>query len=83
MSRNIFIEKRCIYKYPQSVGLFNPTHIYKELSGLHDKGIVSTANNGIYDMVRESLAGMGFDRQNYGTDLWNPLGEFLSKGGGQ
>jgi uncharacterized protein (DUF362 family) len=38
---------------------------------------LSEAPNAAYDSVRESLALLGLDRENYGTPQWNPLGALV------
>lgn len=36
--------------------------------------------NRIYGLVRETLYGLGMDRDNFGTANWNPLGEIVKPG---
>ncbi|HKR60143.1 MAG TPA: DUF362 domain-containing protein, partial [Pyrinomonadaceae bacterium] len=37
--------------------------------------------NLVYDAVREVLRDSGLDSKNFGTSLWNPLGDLVSEGG--
>ncbi len=78
MSTNyIAIDHRNIFTYPDKENAFSPSKKYPEYP--FDSNIVGEENN-IYDMVRQTLYLMGYDREHYGTKEWNPLGDFISLG---
>jgi uncharacterized protein (DUF362 family) len=56
---------------------FNPNKNFPELRGLFNE---TDESNNVYEMVRESLYLLGFDKKNYGKASWNPLGEIVSPG---
>ncbi len=62
--------------YPNEEG-FSPAKAYPEYP--FDPGCVSTTNC-VYDLVRQCLYDYGADRERYGTQKWNPLGEWISPG---
>jgi len=58
---------------------FNPREKYPELKLLpYNSGIDPT--NCVYEMVRKMFFMYNLDRENYGTQKWNPLSEIASKG---
>jgi uncharacterized protein (DUF362 family) len=56
---------------------FDPDTRYPEYSAVLD---VATAPNAAYEAVRNCLYLLGFDRENFGTPAWNPLGEVIRPG---
>lgn len=78
MERQIYIEKRPLYEYPDDEALYAPSQEYPEYPY---KGRLSAKENEVYDMVRQSLYGLGLDRERFGTPEWNPFGEYISPGG--
>lgn len=58
---------------------YDPPEEYRELAGLNYT-MQYNKENKIYGAVRETLHQMGFDGENYGTDMWNPLKEFVKEG---
>ena len=58
---------------------YDPPKGYPELLGL-DYMMQYNSNNEIYTAVREILYQMGFDRENYGTAMWNPLRGVVGEG---
>jgi uncharacterized protein (DUF362 family) len=78
MKTRIYIEKRECYQYPNSNACYSPNTFYPEYPFSRDT--LSTQQNEVYDMVRTSLFGLGFDAERYGTNKWNPLGEYVNPG---
>jgi uncharacterized protein (DUF362 family) len=62
--------------YPESDENYSPSERYPE----YQYGHVATRPNVVYEMVRECIRQMGLDSENFGTERWNPLGEFIPKG---
>lgn len=56
---------------------FRPHKQFPELGG---KVKHAAAENIVYDLLRSMLHGMNFDSRNFGTDKWNPFGEFIHPG---
>lgn len=77
MTSKVCIIKRDVYDYPncRQKG-YRPAVAYPEYLFPRDL----SEQNQIYDMVREGLARMQYDKENYGTADWNPLGEFVKPG---
>lgn len=55
---------------------FNPSDSYPEYPV--DK--ISRIENQVYGAVRNNLFLLGYDKNNYGTAKWNPLGNIISPG---
>lgn len=72
---NVIIEKRQVYNYPKDVP-FRPSIMYPEAS----TNEISCQDNMVYDMVRECLHRAGYDKENFGTVQWNPLGHLIVPG---
>lgn len=43
--------------------------------------LISSEPNGVYDLVRDALAGLGLDARRFGTPDWNPLGDLVGSSG--
>lgn len=78
MNRSVYLEKRELYKYPGNTDSFNPSVMYPEYPFSEKE--LSSSENGIYDMVRNVLVGLGMDEEHYGSSEWNPLGEIITPG---
>lgn len=63
-------------EYPQSL-TFSPSEEYPEYPF---GGNLSAEFNHVYDGVRNILKGLGFDKDRYGRNDWNPLGEIIKHG---
>ncbi|MBE5887896.1 MAG: DUF362 domain-containing protein [Lachnospiraceae bacterium] len=63
-------------KYPDKETDFRPEEKYPEY--LFEE--ISTCENNVYKMVRESFHLLGYDIENYGTTDWNPLKEIIKPG---
>ena len=69
---------RCeIERYPDEAP-FHPPEAFPELAhaGIHE----INPGNGGYRAVRDTLALLGLDQQNFGTPEWNPLGAYVRRG---
>lgn len=74
MSENrVFILKTEVGAYPEPP--FYPSEHYPEL----DEDDIDKGNR-IYGLVRETLYGLGMDRDNFGTPSWNPFKELIKPG---
>ena len=56
--------------------MFRPSTKYPEY--LYDD--FSTEENYVYEGIRESFILLGLDKNHYGSENWNPLGEYISPG---
>ncbi len=63
------------YEYPKE-DLFRPFAHYPEYPFKE----FSESENHVYDLVRCGLRLMGYDKDNYDTTSWNPLGEIIKPG---
>jgi uncharacterized protein (DUF362 family) len=72
---NVYLEKRDCFVYPCPDDYFSPHVAYPEYPFFQDT--ISSQPNEVYDMVRSSLFGMGLDVDNYGSKIWNPLGDYV------
>lgn len=59
---------------------YHPSEIYPELKSLHSERLISVRPNAVYAAVRSSLHLLGLDAAHYGTDHWNPLGDYIQPG---
>jgi len=64
------------FDYPED-GPFHPAQAFPEYPFSSDH---VDPENYVYGAVRELLFGLGFDRENYGTPRWNPLGHLIEPG---
>ena len=62
--------------YPSSKYSFSPSENYPE----YPFNDISPETNNVYDNVRKILYQTGYDRANYNTPNWNPLGDIIKKG---
>ncbi len=68
---------------PRYAGLrapYGPGKVYPELSPLLGEAAGSGPPNSAYAAVRAALFAMGLDRERFGTEAWNPLGELVERG---
>lgn len=72
----IYLEKRNVYSYPGETDFYAPHVKYPE----YPFDVLSESENNVYDMIRNALYGMGLDKEHYGKEEWNPLGEFIKPG---
>jgi uncharacterized protein (DUF362 family) len=63
-------------KYPEKPP-YSPSENYPEYPF---QDIISTDVNHVYAGVRRLLYQLGFDKENFGTAEWNPLGHIISPG---
>lgn len=63
--------------YPQS-SPFNPERAYPEIKKLYEISLDS--ENKVYGEVRDLLISLELDKDNIGTDNWNPFSEFIRLG---
>ncbi len=59
---------------------FSPSEAYPEYPFAAAEGGLSRAPNPVYGLFRETLAGLGLDRERFGTPAWNPLRALVSPG---
>lgn len=70
-------DNECI-SYPSSMDSFSPDICYPEYPW--GKDTISKQSNNVYHMVRSCFELAGYDKDNFGTPEWNPLGEFIKPG---
>lgn len=74
---NIYISNRSnIEKYPTEEFSYSPNVCYPEYPFGEE---ISPVKNDVYDMIRECFKNYGFDKKNYGSKYWNPLGDIINK----
>jgi uncharacterized protein (DUF362 family)/glycosyltransferase involved in cell wall biosynthesis len=64
-------------KYPNKLSNFSPSVCYPEYKFIYD---ISETENIVYAAIRNCLFNLGFDKENYGKDNWNPLKEIINPG---
>ena len=75
---DFFISEMEHSNYPTSQYYYSPDVCYPEYPwNISD---ISEERNYIYEMVRNSFAGLQMDFKNFGTKHWNPLGEIITQG---
>lgn len=63
------------YIYPSSKYSFSPSKHYPE----YPFKDISPEKNNVYEAVRDMLFQSGYDRANYNTPKWNPLGDIINR----
>jgi len=63
--------------YPDRSDLFRPHEAYPEYPFSQN---VSKGTNDVYEMIREAFASLGLDKDNFGSEQWNPLGKYVFPG---
>lgn len=77
MNSRVAIEyRKDTIKYPSGEFYYNPSSKYPEYPFENE---IADEENPVYDMVRNALYNMGYDRENFGKKNWNPLGEVIKK----
>ena len=74
----VYIENGGVYNYPKGTDFYNPSRLYPEYPWGKDE--ISSIPNDVYDMLRNTLYGMGYDKANFGKCNWNPLGNVIKPG---
>ena len=59
---------------------FSPSEAYPEYRFAGAPGGIAAAPNRVYGLFRETLLGLGLDRERFGTPAWNPLRAFVQPG---
>ena len=75
MSNYFYYLKNC--EYP-SDRFYRPDTLYPEYP--FKKGGISEKKNDVYQMIRNLFCNMGFDKENFNTKQWNPLGKYIKEG---
>jgi uncharacterized protein (DUF362 family) len=75
---DFYINSRENAEYPSAVHSYNPDSCYPEY--MWGKSEVSPERNLIYEMVRDSLAGLKMDAANFNKKEWNPFGDIIREG---
>ena len=73
---DVYIAKLTKADYP--VAPFHPHEIFPEFLNTVILDITDE-KNAVYSAVREILFHLGFDRQNFGTENWNPFRNFIKE----
>ena len=58
---------------------FSPTVIYPEFKASNHQ--LGSSPNQVYNAIRKTLASLGLDKENFGTEKWNPLKNYIPRGG--
>lgn len=72
----IIYSKTKKYNSHKDKNWFCPAVKYPEFNNMN----ILSKQNDVYETVREALHLMEFDKANFGTDRWNPLGEIVKPG---
>ncbi len=59
---------------------FSPSEAYPEYRWAAAPGGIAREPNRVYALFRETLHGLGLDRERFGTPQWNPLRDFVQPG---
>lgn len=78
MSGIYIINNKESINYPMLSDAFSPDTDYPEYPW--GKDAVSEEINNVYHMIRDCFEIAGYDKDNFGTAEWNPLGEFIKPG---
>ncbi|MFW9789101.1 MAG: DUF362 domain-containing protein [Candidatus Thorarchaeota archaeon] len=73
----VYIRHDTFLDYP-SIPPYHPSEEYPEYPFSNK---VSEAENRVYSTLRTILFDLGLDKERFGTEEWNPLGEYVSKSG--
>ena len=65
-------------EYPSKETNFRPSKQYPEYP--NDWPVDADGKNAVYDCVRNAFIRMGYDKDNQGTDRWNPLSHMIRAG---
>ena len=81
MQTQVHIEYMPGVSYPQwnDHTCYAPAERYPELFQEKNNTCLSKENK-IYEMVRNTLAALGLDKEHFGTKDWNPLADFVEPG---
>lgn len=81
MTTNVHIEHITGAAYPEwdNRACYGPAEMYPEFSA-ESGDIVLSQENKVYQMVRNTIAGLGMDSRHFGTGDWNPFREFIAQG---
>lgn len=71
----LFVYKNDYASYPNDKFYWSPGEKYPE----YKRDVVSDEKNDVYEGIRNAFYSLGWDNDNYGTEKWNPLGEFIKK----
>jgi uncharacterized protein (DUF362 family) len=63
-------------RYPEEGDYFSPNQAFPEYPFQH----IARQSNPVYTAVRQCLAEAGLDGDNFGSNRWNPLGEYIAPG---
>lgn len=74
----LYLEKTDCHHYPGPEFDYNPAIAYPEYPWGNSE--VSKAPNDVYDMIRNTFAGLELDQNHFGTSDWNPLSELIHEG---
>lgn len=72
---DVYIAKLSQASYPEAP--FDPPEFYPEFHNCKLIGDKNPANE-VYSAVRSILYNLGFDRENYGTEKWNPFKDIVT-----
>lgn len=81
MRTNVHIEHIEGVEYPMwdEEICYGPSQEYPEFES-GNKIEVATKENQVYEMVRNTIAALGMDKEHFGTKDWNPFSEFVEPG---
>ena len=72
---DIYIAHRDVTTYPSPEAAYSPSVRYPEYPFGEPGGV----DNPVYDMVRDTLHGLGLDDAHFGRPDWNPLGDIIRR----
>lgn len=75
---DVYVNKVEKIKYPEIP--YHPDTVYSELKHLPYSVINADSRNEVYEGVRRVFENLGFDKENLGSEYWNPLKTFVEPG---
>lgn len=74
---NYLFYDKCLI-YPKNKNAYSPSEIYPEYP--FENINLCTETNMVYTSIRKMFYSMDLDKENYGTQKWNPLGKWIKPG---
>ncbi len=75
MSNYFYFNEKC--EYPKD-RFCRPSELYPEY--LFKNAGISNEKNDVYEMIRNMFIALELDKDNLGTEKWNPLGRYIKRG---
>lgn len=77
MDNKVVIVSKKEIAYPDKTNLFFPSEAYPEYLFKNNLAIIT---NNVYELLRTAFFQFGFDKRNFNSKAWNPLGDVINPG---